>query len=96
MVQPGKAARARDHPGVLPARPRRRRRAGRRDRCTLRAASRRAGAYRSVNLTMPLATWLAASSEPGKAPGCGPLPAEDARGLADLIARQPGARWCNT
>ena len=50
----------------------------------------------SVNLTMPLATWLGASSEPGEAAGFGPLPAEDARALADLIARQPGARWCIT
>jgi hypothetical protein len=50
----------------------------------------------SVNLTMPLATWLGASPEPGEAAGFGPLPAEDARGLADLIARQPGARWCIT
>jgi hypothetical protein len=50
----------------------------------------------SVNLTMPLATWLGASSEPGEAVGFGPLPADDARALADLIARQPGARWCVT
>jgi hypothetical protein len=50
----------------------------------------------SVNLTMPLATWLGRSSEPGEAAGFGPLPADDARALADLIARQPGARWCLT
>lgn len=50
----------------------------------------------SVNLTMPLATWLGESAEPGEAAGFGPLPADDARALADLIARQPGARWCLT
>ena len=50
----------------------------------------------SVNLTMPLDTWLGGSSEPGEAAGFGPLPADDARVLAGLIARQPGARWCLT
>ena len=50
----------------------------------------------SVNLTMPLATWLGESAEPGEAGGFGPLPPEDARALADLVARQPGARWCLT
>jgi len=50
----------------------------------------------SVNLTMPLATWLGVSSEPGEAAGFGPLPPDDARALADLIARQPGVRWCLT
>ena len=50
----------------------------------------------SVNLTMPLATWLGGSSEPGEAAGFGPLPADDARALAGLLARQPGARWCLT
>jgi len=50
----------------------------------------------SVNLTMPLATWLGGSSEPGEAAGFGPLSAADARTLANLIARQPGARWCLT
>ncbi len=50
----------------------------------------------SVNLTMPLDTWLGGSSEPGEAAGFGPLPADDARALAGLIARQPGARWCVT
>jgi hypothetical protein len=50
----------------------------------------------SVNLTMPLATWLGGSSEPGEAAGFGPLPADDARVVAGLIARQPGAHWCLT
>jgi hypothetical protein len=50
----------------------------------------------SVNLTMPLASWLGGSSEPGEATGFGPLPADDARALASLIAREPGSRWCLT
>jgi hypothetical protein len=50
----------------------------------------------SVNLTMPLATWLGAAAEPGEAAGFGPIPPGDARALADLIGRQPGARWCLT
>jgi len=50
----------------------------------------------SVNLTMPLASWLGGSSEPGEAAGFGPLPADDARALASLIAREPGSRWCLT
>jgi len=47
-------------------------------------------------LTMPLATWLGASQAPGEAAGFGPLPAEDARALAGLVAARPGSRWCLT
>ena len=54
------------------------------------------GVTGSVNLTMPLATWLGGSSEPGEAAGFGPVSADDARALAALIASQPGARWCLT
>ncbi|HEV2375511.1 MAG TPA: HNH endonuclease signature motif containing protein [Streptosporangiaceae bacterium] len=50
----------------------------------------------SVNLTMPLATWLGASDQPGEAAGFGPLPAVDARALATLLEGQPGSRWCLT
>src|SRR5215472_3485786 len=50
----------------------------------------------SVNLTMPLTTWLGAAEAPGEAAGFGPIPADDARALADLIASQPGTRWCLT
>ena len=50
----------------------------------------------SVNLTTPLATWLGAAEAPGEAAGFGPLPADDARSLADLLSRQPGTRWCIT
>jgi hypothetical protein len=50
----------------------------------------------SVNLTMPLATWLGAAEAPGDVAGFGPLPADDARALARLLAEQPRARWCLT
>ena len=50
----------------------------------------------SVNLTMPLITWLGTAEAPGDAAGFGPIPADDARALAELIASQPGTRWCLT
>jgi len=50
----------------------------------------------SVNLTMPLATWLGLSDGPGQAAGYGPLDADDCRDLAALLARHPGSRWCVT
>jgi hypothetical protein len=49
----------------------------------------------SVNLTMPLSTWLGGSA-PGDVPGFGPIPATDAQALARLLAAQPGTRWCLT
>jgi hypothetical protein len=50
----------------------------------------------SVNLTMPLATWLGVAELPGMAAGYGPLDADTSRELAALLAGQPGARWCIT
>ena len=50
----------------------------------------------SVNLTMPLATWLGLSDAPGHATGYGPLDAGDSRDLAALLAKQSGSRWCVT
>ncbi|HEV3291592.1 MAG TPA: HNH endonuclease signature motif containing protein, partial [Streptosporangiaceae bacterium] len=50
----------------------------------------------SVNLTMPLATWLGMSGTPGRAAGYGPLDAGDSRGMASFLAGQPGVRWCLT
>jgi hypothetical protein len=50
----------------------------------------------SVNLTMPLVTWLGLSDVPGDAAGYGPLDAADARDLAALLGGQPGTRWCVT
>jgi hypothetical protein len=49
----------------------------------------------SVNLTMPLSTWLGGSA-PGEVPGFGPIPGTDAQALARLLAAQPGTRWCLT
>ena len=50
----------------------------------------------TINLTLPLATWLGGSGEPGHAAGCGPLDATDSRDLADAMAAGPGGRWCIT
>jgi hypothetical protein len=50
----------------------------------------------SVNLTMPLATWLGLSDAPGHATGYGPLDGGDSRDLAALLARQSRSRWCVT
>lgn len=55
-----------------------------------------AGISGSVNLTMPLATWLGASEAPGNVPGFGPMSADDARELAALLAVRAGSRWCIT
>jgi hypothetical protein len=50
----------------------------------------------SVNLTMPLGTWLGLSDAPGHATGYGPLDADDSRDLAALLAKQSGSCWCVT
>jgi Domain of unknown function (DUF222) len=54
------------------------------------------GVTASVNLTMPLSTWLGSTSAPAEVPGFGPIPASDARALADLATAAPGSRWCLT
>jgi hypothetical protein len=46
----------------------------------------------SVNLTVPLATWLGLSGQPGEAAGHGPLDAATSRDLASRIVGQ----WCLT
>jgi len=50
----------------------------------------------SVNLTLPLSTWLGWSQSPGQVPGFGPLDAEDSRTLAAMLARHPATKWCLT
>jgi hypothetical protein len=50
----------------------------------------------SVNLTIPLATWLGLAGQPGDAAGHGPLDAGTSRDLAAFLAGQPGNRWCLT
>lgn len=51
----------------------------------------------SVNLTMPLSSWLGSSDAPGEAAGYGPLSADDCRDLAgDLAAAGKRVKWCVT
>ena len=50
----------------------------------------------SVNLTLPLATWLGGGGEPGEAAGYWPIPGTDAAALARLLAARPGTRLCLT
>ncbi len=50
----------------------------------------------SVNLTIPLTTWLGLTARPGDAAGHGPLDAGTSRGLAALLAARPASRWCLT
>lgn len=50
----------------------------------------------SVNLTLPMSTWLGWSQSPGDIPGFGPLDAADSRDLADALAGHPDTQWCLT
>jgi hypothetical protein len=50
----------------------------------------------SVNLTVPLATWLGLTRTPGEAAGYGPLDADTARNLVTRLAGHPGNNWCLT
>ena len=50
----------------------------------------------SVNLTVPLTTWLGESDAPGDVAGLGPLDADTCRDLAERIRRGPDGRWCVT
>ena len=55
-----------------------------------------AGLTGSVNLTVPLTTWLGLTGQPGEAAGYGPLDAAVCRDLTASIASAPGSRWCLT
>jgi Domain of unknown function (DUF222) len=55
-----------------------------------------AGLGGSVNVTMPLATLLGGSHEPGEVPGYGLLPASDCRTLATAMTAPGKTRWCLT
>jgi hypothetical protein len=55
-----------------------------------------AGLAGSVNLTVPLATWLGLSDHPGEAAGHGPLDAATTRDLTTRLTAQPGSLWCLT
>jgi hypothetical protein len=50
----------------------------------------------SVNLILPLTTWLGWSQTPGQVPGFGPVDAQDSRTLAAMLARNSGTKWCLT
>ena len=50
----------------------------------------------SVNLVLPLSTWLGWSASPGEVAGFGPLDATDSRALAAALARDPATNWCVT
>ncbi|HEY4851779.1 MAG TPA: hypothetical protein VII22_13340, partial [Streptosporangiaceae bacterium] len=50
----------------------------------------------TVNLTVPLATWLDWSQSPGQVPGFGTLDADDSRTIANLLAGHPATQWCIT
>jgi hypothetical protein len=50
----------------------------------------------TVNLTLPLATWLGLRDDPGHCAGYGPLDAAESRDLASALARRAGNKWCLT
>jgi hypothetical protein len=50
----------------------------------------------TVNLTMPLASWLGLSDAPGTVAGYGPMDAEDSRTIADVLSARSDTRWCLT
>ena len=52
-----------------------------------------AGLTGTINLTVPLATWLGLTGQPGEVAGYGHLDAAACRDLAAAIAAGPGARW---
>ncbi len=54
------------------------------------------GVAGAVNLTLPLATWLGLSDDPGHCAGYGPLDAADSRDLAAALASRAGNKWCLT
>ena len=50
----------------------------------------------TVNLTVPLTTWLGLRDAPGEVTGFGPLIADDSRHLGAAMAGHPQTRWCVT
>jgi hypothetical protein len=50
----------------------------------------------TINLTMPLRTWLGFSGSPGEVAGFGPLSGGDCRRLGQALATSPRTRWCLT
>jgi hypothetical protein len=50
----------------------------------------------TINLTMPLSTWIGLSQSPGDVSGFGPLTADDCRHLGAVLGAHPRTRWCLT
>ncbi len=50
----------------------------------------------SINLTIPLGTYLGQADRPGHSHGLGPIDPKLARDLAAAAARNPHSRWCVT
>jgi hypothetical protein len=50
----------------------------------------------TVNLTMPLGTWLGLLDVPGEVTGFGPLTADDSRHLGTAMAGHTQTQWCVT
>src|SRR5262249_14944125 len=50
----------------------------------------------SVNLIIPVSTWLGQSDAPGEVAGSGPVDADTCRDLAERLGPASGARWCLT
>jgi hypothetical protein len=50
----------------------------------------------TVHLTMPAATWLGLTDNPGDIPGLGPTDASTCRDLAGTLAANPASKWCIT
>jgi hypothetical protein len=50
----------------------------------------------TVNLTMPLSSWLGLSDAPGNVAGFGPLDADDSRAIANALSTRADTRWCLT
>jgi hypothetical protein len=55
-----------------------------------------AGLCGSINLTMPVATWLGSSDAPGEVAGIGPVDAATCRDLASRLTNGPATQWCVT
>ncbi len=50
----------------------------------------------TVNLTLPLASWLGLSDAPGNVAGFGALDAVDSRAIADALSARADTKWCLT
>jgi len=56
----------------------------------------RTGLGGSLNLTIPIGTWLGTSDNPGESDRYGVIDADTCRDLAGTLATHPATRWCIT